>query len=206
MNRGKFIVLDGGEGSGKSTQIKHLKEIYSDGSIIFSREPGGSPFAEKIRSVILSDDAKDADANTQFGLFWAARADHMKNTIIPALEKGVHVVCDRFDSSSYAYQIHGQENSHLKELFFEMRKVYLGKYVPDLYVFLDVDPKVGCERRHNQKGSVNHFDDRNMAFHERIREGFKEFFAKVNHKTIDSNCKLEDMTKEVENTIKQAIK
>lgn len=199
-NKGKFIVIEGGEGSGKTTMVRLIRESFPE--VVVTREPGGSPFAEKIRSLILSSDAKDADANTQFGLFWAARADHIKNTIIPALETGKNVVCDRFDSSSFAYQIFGQENSHLKKLFFEMRKVYLGKYVPDLHIFLDVDPTEGLKRRATDKGTLNHFDERDISFHKRIRKGYLEFFKKVPHKVIDANQPLEKVKNDVQSLLK----
>lgn len=204
--RGKFIVLEGCEGAGKSTQIEELKKVYGN-KIITTREPGGSPFAEVIRSVILSSSAKDADAKTQFGLFWAARADHMRNTIIPALKEGKHVFCDRFDSSSYIYQIYGQEDSSLKDLFFSVRDVYLGEYIPDLYVFLDVDPKEGLLRKNKQKGIVlNHFDQRDLAFHKRVREGLIEFFEIVSCKRIDANKSFKKVTSELVQVIDSVIK
>src|SRR5579864_4280814 len=107
MEKGKFIVLEGGEGAGKSTQLRVIKEILGD-DIVITREPGGSPYAEEIRNVILkSTNAGQADAKTHFALFWAARADHMKNTVLPALNAGKHVISDRFDSSTFAYQIYG---------------------------------------------------------------------------------------------------
>src|SRR5690242_17210385 len=107
--RGKFVVVDGGEGAGKSTVVKRVVEhCQAHGrDIIATREPGGSPFAEKIRELILSPDAKAADAEVMFGLFWAARRSHLVETVFPALEEGTSVLCDRFDSSTWAYQIVG---------------------------------------------------------------------------------------------------
>jgi len=205
IKKGKFIVIEGGEGSGKTTIVKLIKETFP--SLVVTREPGGSPFAEKIRSLILSSDAKDADANTQFGLFWAARADHVKNTIIPALQKGISVISDRFDSSSFAYQIYGQENQHLKKLFFQVRKIYLGNCIPDIYIFLDVDPKEGLKRRANEKGyDKNHFDERNLDFHIRIREGFLEFLKNVSHVVINANLSLEKVKAESLKKIKSILK
>lgn len=175
MARGKFIVIDGGEGAGKGTQIQRLKELYP--GALFTREPGGSEYAEEIRNVILnSPNAKGASAETQFALFWAARADHIKRKIAPALDAGRHVVTDRFDSSSYAYQMHGQEGAHsLKDLFFILRERFLGEYVPDLYIFFEVDPEIGAQRVASRKGEVNHFDERAKDFHERVMQGYREF-------------------------------
>jgi dTMP kinase len=188
-NRGKFIVIEGGEGAGKTTMIKAIHRNFPD--VVVSREPGGAPLAEKIRDIILSPDAGTASAKTQFALFWAARADHMENTVIPALRSGKHVVTDRFDGSSFAYQIHGQQNSSLEDLFFEMRQVYLGEWPPDMYVFLDVLPEEGLRRRASEKGNVlNHFDQRNLLFHERIYRGYQEFLPKVPHRVIDARPAL----------------
>ncbi len=203
--RGKFIVIDGGDGSGKTTLVKFVKDIFPD--IVTTREPGGSPFAEKIREVVLSQDAKDADANTQFGLFWASRADHIKNTVVPALSSGKNVISDRMDSSSYAYQIHGQQNKHLKELFFEVRKVYLSKWKPDLYIFLDVKPEEGARRQALQrKHDLNHFDKRALDFHRRVRTGLLEFLKSVPHVIIDANQPLEKVKEDFVKVLNKTLK
>jgi dTMP kinase len=180
--KGLLIALDGGEGSGKSTLLKMVKDFYGD-EIVISREPGGSPYAEEIRNLILnSPNAEQADALTMFALFWAARADHLKNTIIPALNIGKIVVSDRFDSSTYAYQIEAQGARDLESFFWKMRDRYLRKYKPDIYIYLDVKPEVGLARKNMQQDEKkNHFDKRKLDFHYRLREGFKEFFAQKNH-------------------------
>jgi dTMP kinase len=178
--KGLFIVLDGGEGSGKSTLLRMIKKHYGN-RVVVSREPGGSKFAEKIRNVIVAKYAKNADGKTMFGLFWAAREDHLVNTIIPALKKGKIVVSDRFDSSTYAYQIVAQGARDLENLFWMMREKYLGEYVPDSYVYLDVRPEIGLARKKKQKNEKkNHFDKRKLGFHYKLREGFVEFFKHKN--------------------------
>lgn len=196
MKTGKFFVLDGGEGSGKSTQIKKVREQFGE-RVLITREPGGSPYAEEIRSLILnSPHAKQADAKTHFALFWAARADHMKNTVLPALVRGQHVVCDRFDSSTYAYQVFAQGATELKDFFWDMRRFYLGKYVPDRYFFLDVEPHAGLSRKQIQKSvTLNHFDERDVRFHTRMRRGLLDFFKQVPHSTIDANLPFDTVTK-----------
>ncbi|MDP2650293.1 MAG: dTMP kinase, partial [bacterium] len=98
--KGTFIVIDGGEGSGTTTVAKAVVEHFGWGAV-YTREPGGSPYAEKIRDLVLSDEAKHSDAETQFALFWAARRDHLKHSVIPALADGKIVISDRFDSSTY---------------------------------------------------------------------------------------------------------
>src|ERR1044072_1925263 len=112
--RGKFIVIDGNEGAGKTTLLKVAADIYGD-NILLTREIGGSPFAEEIRRQMFStENGNQADARTQFNLAWAARADHFKNVIRPALDKGVNVISDRFDSSTWAYQLYAQDARDLE--------------------------------------------------------------------------------------------
>lgn len=188
IKRGKFIILEGGEGAGKSSQLREIKELYGD-KIITTREPGGTPYAEEIRYVILkSENAGQADAKTHFALFWAARADHMKNKIIPALESGINVISDRFDSSTFAYQIYGQEAKELEEFFWQMRDFYLGNNKPDVYIYLDVSAEEGLKRKSFQsEDENNHFDQRQVDFHNRMRNGFAEFLKKVPSVTVNAN-------------------
>ena len=156
------FVICGGEGSGKSTVIKAVKERFPDA--VITREPGGSPYAEHIRDVMFKDElAKDANSETMFGLFWAARADHMNRLVLPALREGKTVVSDRFDCCTFAYQIHGQKAAYLEELFWQTRRVFLKERTPDAYIFLDVDPEIGLKRVAGRPGKKNHFDERDIA-------------------------------------------
>lgn len=191
--RGKFIILEGGEGAGKSSQLKSLKEIYGD-KIIVTREPGGTPYAEEIRHVILkSEHAGQADAKTHFALFWAARADHMKNKIIPAIESGINVISDRFDSTTFAYQIYGQglpqeEAKELESFFWKMRDFILDDVKPDMYIYLDVSAEEGLKRKSlGSQDEINHFDQRKIDFHNNARIGFTKFFEQVPSLIIDAN-------------------
>ncbi len=171
---GTFIVIDGGEGSGTTTVSKAVVEKFGWGAV-YTREPGGSPYAEKIRELVLSDAAKTSDAETQFALFWAARRDHIKHTIMPALREGKVVISDRFDSSTYAYQLIAQENIQLLDLFWKMREHFLGDAVPDAYILLDVSPEVGIARAKGRNEALNHFDKRKIDFHQKVNKGLKEF-------------------------------
>ncbi len=205
MKKGKLIVIDGGEGSGKSTQIQFLKEKYP--LALFTREPGGSEYGEEIRNLMLKSPlAKDASAETQFGLIWANRADHVEKKIRPALEKGINVISDRFDSCTFAYQIYGQEGTDLKDLFFEIRKTFLKGCVPDLYVFFDISPEESLKRttvRANLFGESNHFDERKVEFHARVREGYAEFarlFPK-NTKIINAHGSKEEVRKSLQKVL-----
>lgn len=205
MSKGKFIVLEGGEGAGKSSQLKKLKEKLGD-SIVVTREPGGSPYAEEIREIILnSKNASQANGKTLFALFWAARADHLKNTIIPALESGKTVICDRFDSSTYAYQIFGQEMEELKANFFNFRDFFVGEYKPDLYIYLDVSTEVGLSRKSGQPEEVNHFEERKIDFFNRMEKGFKEFFEKVPNIKINADPSFDEVAEELEKIVRNEI-
>ena len=192
MKKGLFIVLDSGEGSGKSTQLKLLKEKLGD-KLVVTREPGGTPYAEEIRKLILhSPNAAQADAKTMFGLFWAARADHLKNLIAPALRQDKIVITDRFDSSTYAYQIVAQKAGELKEFFWQMRDFYLGSLKPDLYIYLDIKPEIGLARKSGQDASEQtHFEARELEFHENLRIGYKTFLEKVPHAIIDASQSID---------------
>ena len=200
--RGKFIVLEGSEGSGKSSQLKKIAEILGD-DVLVTREPGGSPYAEEIRHVILkSPNAAQADEKTLFALFWASRADHLKNTIIPALEAGKTVISDRFDSSTYAYQIFGQGAEELKNDFFFFRDFFVGDCKPDLYIFMEVDIETGLKRKNSQKDELNHFDKRKMDFFDNMKRGYREFFTKVPSVTIDANPTFDIVTQKLLEVIK----
>lgn len=197
----KFIVIDGGEGSGKSTLIELLKGEYSD-KFVFTREPGGSPYAEQIRNLALkSEYAKEATSETLFALMWAGRHDNIKNTIIPALKSGKSVLCDRFDSATYAYQIHGMGAKNLEKYFWQTRSIFLKDIKPDLYIILDVKPEEGLKRIATREG-LNHFDERSLDFHRRIRKGLLQFKAKTNNCIlIDANKSLEEVSKKFISTI-----
>jgi dTMP kinase len=205
MKKGLFIVVDSGEGAGKTTQIKRAQDYFKD--FVFTREPGGTIYAEEIRDLILkSRNAGQADAKTLFALFWAARADHLKNTIVPALNEGKTVICDRFDSSTFAYQIVAQGALELEAFFWQMRDFYLGDFKPDLYIYFDVDPKVGLARK-NSQGMVerNHFEDRNIKFHNSLRNGFKEFLSKVPHKIIDASKSIDEVWRDLKAVLEEKI-
>ena len=173
MRQGNFIVMDGGEGAGKGTVLRRLRAVFPPPKVLFTREPGGSIFGEEIRKLILSDGGKRADAATMFLLFWAARRDHSYNTIKPAVASGRHVVSDRFDSSTWAYQVYAEENDELRGIFWPLRELAV-PVKPSLYLYLDVEPEIGLGRA-KKRGERNHFDERDIKFHTDVRDGFLDF-------------------------------
>lgn len=205
--KSKFIVIEGGEGSGKSTLIELMKKEFNN-KFVYTREPGGSIYAESIREIALTHpDAKSASSETQFALMWAGRHDNLQKTIIPALKSGKHVLCDRFDSATYAYQIFGMEAKRLEKLFWQIRSTFLKDKKPDLYIILDVKPETGLQRVALRKGQTNHFDERKIDFHNRIRLGLKKFSKhEKNCIFIDANKSLEEVEKQFITVVKKICK
>lgn len=185
--RPKYIAVDGGEGSGKSSQIALLKKEFGD-PIFLTREPGGSPGGKVIRRILLEHPlAPMAAPETELHLMFVDRYDHVKLVIQPALDNGLAVITDRSDASSYAYQVvagsvplsgghldPGEMKSRekLEAKFWQYRKSL--PVLPDLYVIFDVDPKIGLARRNGTK-DTNHIDRRPIEFHERVRKALLDF-------------------------------
>lgn len=173
---GHFISFEGGEGAGKSTQIARLK-TYLEGfghAITVTREPGGSPGAEKIRTLLLSGEAKDLGPRGEAMLFAAARADHVDATIRPALERGEWVLCDRYADSTRVYQGEaGVDQDYLKLL----ETAAVAGTRPEMTILIDVPPQIGLSRvakrsKTDASGGPDRFEDEALAVHERRRKLF----------------------------------
>src|SRR3989344_5996221 len=152
--KGAFIVIDGGDGAGKDTQIARIKNFFCGPvDVLFTREPGGTAIGKQLRKVLLSSENTALSPETELLLFSAARAQFMKEIVIPALKAGRNVVTNRFDSSTAAYQIYGRQRAHLRPLFASINALALTDattgtiYRPDLYILLDVLPKTGIIRK-----------------------------------------------------------
>lgn len=188
-----FIVIDGGEGVGKTTVLARLREAYPEA--VFTREPGGTAFAEMLRGVILDSHGKDATLLAQHLLFWSARADHVARLVRPALDTTV-VFCDRFDSSTYAYQVQSRL-SPLNELFWQTRRAVLGTVKPH-YVFLDTDEKVSYARVQSRaqktQQALTHFDASSLEEHKKRRQGFRQFATLLHEGWGDGEAHLIDAT------------
>ncbi|GAC1624791.1 MAG: dTMP kinase [Nevskia sp.] len=186
--RGRFIVFEGGEGAGKSTQARAVRDALAARGrrVLLTREPGGSPLAEAIRGVVLDDWAEGIDAVTEALLIFAARAAHLRATILPALAAGTDVICDRFVDASYAYQ--GAGRGLPKQRIAELERLVLGPLQPDLVIVLDVDPAVGVARI-GERGGNNRFDAETRVFMQRVRAAYLERAAESagRHVVIDGS-------------------
>lgn len=204
--KGKFIVIDGLDGCGKGTQMAMLQEKLSANEVVFTREPGGSAFAEEIRGLVLGASAKNTSPLTQFFLFLAARSDHMEKKVIPALLAGTHVISDRADSSTLAFQIYGGQNMSLRERFLLTRGWVLENYEPDLYIILDLTPELAFERSKNDPlRNQTHFDVRPLSFHEHVREGFLEFSRLFTVRIVDASRSVEEVHADVLSAVQEVF-
>src|SRR5450432_1760020 len=177
--RGRFITFEGGEGSGKSTQIKLLAERLGVAKLraIVTREPGGSPGAEIIRHVVLSGMGKLLGADAETLLFAAARDDHVQSVIQPALKQDIWVLCDRFSDSTRAYQ--GSLGKVAPELLNAMERVTIGDLKPDLTIILDVPVEVGMQRAaaRRGRGAPDRFEAEDVKFHQELRDAYRQIAA-----------------------------
>ena len=171
---GRFITLEGGEGSGKSTQAKRLAAmLQSKGiAVVATREPGGSPGAEEIRTLLVNGAPGRWDALTETLLVYAARADHVGRTIGPALLAEKWVICDRFTDSTYAYQ--GAGRGLARETIRRIDSVVLDDFKPDFTLMLDIDVDAGLKRAGARGNDESRFENFDRDFHERLRQAFLE--------------------------------
>lgn len=199
----KYVVFDGMDGSGKGTQIDFLKEELGD-RVVFTREPGGTPFAEEIRKLVRDNPlAAQSTPLNNFLLFWAAREEVIHNLVMPTLSAGKHVFSDRGDSSTFAFQAYGEQRADLLGAFDPTRRLVFAdkkRRAPDLYIVFDLPAEVARERvMRADRSELNHFDVRDVDYYQRVRAGFR-FFAQhySTVKIIDATKTPERVHREVQ--------
>jgi dTMP kinase len=177
MPSGRFITFEGGEGSGKSTQARLLAEALRSKGIegVLTREPGGSPFAEQVRSLILDPETHPHSALSEALLFYAARADHLDRVIRPALVAGRWVISDRFSDSTRVYQV--EAGGLPLDVFKAFELIVVKLTYPDLTFILDIPPEVGLSRATTRRlaqalSGEDAYEKRDVTYHARLREGF----------------------------------
>lgn len=169
--RGKFITIEGTEGVGKSTNINFVQEyLHKQGvTLLTTREPGGTPLAEEIRDVLLKNRDEKMDEAAELLLVFAARSQHLQSVILPALDAGQWVLCDRFTDATYAYQGGGRGLDVGLISMLEQR--IQGDVRPDLTLLLDIDVKKGLERA-GQRGELDRFENEKVDFFEKVRSTY----------------------------------
>ena len=203
---GLFITFEGIDGSGKSTQARLLRDhLVAEGhDVILTREPGGSPGAEEIRSLVLEGDPERWSAETEILLFTAARRDHLERVITPALAEGKIVVCDRFADSTRMYQ--GLSRGDLRGLVDQLHKLMIGRE-PDMTILIDMDPGTGLGRALSRQGSEERFEDFGETMQAKMRDGFLALAAEFPDRfhVIDGNRDVDAVARDVRRTVEAAL-
>ena len=197
---GTFVTFEGGEGTGKSTQLKLLADaIMARGfSLIQTREPGGTPEAEALRALLVNGDPGRWTAEAEALLNYAARASHLQKVIRPALASGKFVLCDRFSDSTRAYQ--GYAGGCDLKLLDALESAIVGPTRPDLTLILDIDPAMGLARAKSRAdGSEDRYERKGLEFHQRLRAGFLQIAAAEPKrcKVIDASGSIGEVTARV---------
>lgn len=204
LRKGFFISFEGGEGAGKSSLIEDIKTflLKKRSNLIFTREPGGTKFGEEIRNLLLKDRKEKVSAKAELCLFLASRAQHIQDVIMPALLDGKIVLCDRYNDSSIVYQ--GYARGLGIEEVISFSSYIIEKALPDLTLYLDIDPIIGLAR---VKSKLDRIESEKISFHQKIREGFlllaKKFPERI--KVIDAKQSKEEVFKSAMNYILKFI-
>jgi len=192
MNKGLFITFEGGEGSGKTTVCRHVYQQLLDAGydVIHTREPGGSNIAEQIRNVILNVDNTEMDCRTEALLYAASRRQHLAEIVLPALEAGKIIICDRFVDSSLAYQGHAR-GIGIDEVM-SINQFAINNCMPDLTLYLEVAPEIGLSRIQIRK-DLNRLDVESLNFHHKVYDGYRIICARYPEriKVIDAEKPLD---------------
>jgi dTMP kinase len=208
-SRGRFITFEGGEGSGKSTQIRRLAERLNAAKTrtIVTREPGGSPGAEIIRHLLLSGMGKLLGPDAETLLFAAARDDHVRSVILPALSQGTWVLCDRFFDSTRVYQ--GRLGQVPSGLVSALQRVTIGDLKPDLTFILDVPVEVGLKRAAERRGSAapDRFESEDVQFHQDLRAAYKQLAVEDPQRCvlIDANADADAVSERIWNALREHL-
>jgi dTMP kinase len=196
MKEGIFITVEGPEGAGKSTILSKLyQQLVKDGyDVMQTREPGGISIAEQIREVILNKENTAMDKRTEALLYAAARRQHLVEKVIPAIENGSIVICDRFIDSSLAYQGNAREIGMTEVM--NINQFAIEDRMPDLTLYFDIEPEAGLQRIAQHDGrEVNRLDLESLDFHERVREGYQALINQYPEriKVIDASRTKEEV-------------
>lgn len=204
MEQGYFITFEGGDGSGKSTQIKKLKSFLEANGfdVILTREPGGTEIGEKIRSIILDPENGEMSAVTEAMLYAASRAQHVTEVIKPAVDSGKIVICDRFVDSSIAYQGYGRKLGESVEI---INSYAVGEYMPHMTFLLKLKPQAGSSRIAGR--DKDRIEQESAAFHQAVFDGYEELEKLYPERIIgiDASGTIEQIEEEIRAHIKKLL-
>lgn len=206
MNTGKFIVIEGLEGAGKSTAIAHVQRLLSEFKLPFVsvREPGGTPLAEALRGLVKQHWQEQIAEQTELLLMYASRVQLVTNVIKPALASGHWVIGDRHDLSSRAYQGGGRQLGDT--LLQQLKQLVLGDFKPDLTLLLDIDPALGLQRA-RQRGELDRIEQEDLSFFERTRARYLELAAAdASIVVITAGAPLADVQQQLTNALEQQLR
>ena len=206
MSRGKFITLEGSEGAGKTTAIEAIRAWAKSAGveIVVTREPGGTPTAEKIRELLLDKNNKDIVPDTELLLMFAARAQHLNELILPTLKKGVWVICDRFTDATYAYQGGGRNID--KQRIAQLENWVQGDMRPDLTLLLDLPVETGLARASN-RSEPDRFEIEKTSFFERVRHVYLDRARQFpqQFRVIDASQSIADVQRQIHNSLNEFL-
>lgn len=197
---GKFIVFEGGDGVGKGMVVGHLKKVFPEESFVYTREPGGTEVGEKVRDILLGCTMTPA---TEMLLHFSYRPEIFAQVVLPGVQSGKHVIDERHIASTYAYQIVGRECRDLLPTFLDMERMMSKIITPDLYIYLDLDPKIAAERLKKSGKVLDRFELEGEAFHQRVRAGYHEYFKNHRNVIVDANRPPEPILEEIVQIIRR---
>jgi len=201
---GTFIIIEGGEGSGKTTIIDRLKKELPE--VVYTQDPGGTPLGEEIRNLLMSERTAGIDARSELLLFLASRAQLVAEVIRPALESGKDVISNRFGLSSIAYQVYGRERPELLALYRAVSGEILEGVTPAACILLDVSPETGNARVQSRPDVPTRFDKEALEFHSRVREGYKKHIGEFGRTfVIDAEKPLKQVWTDVLKTVQSLL-
>jgi len=206
--KGTFIVFEGGGGSGKDTLIELLKKkLEGRTDVVYTRAPGGTPTGERLRELLLSNESADLHPRTELLLFLAAHAELVEKVIAPALKEGKTVIANRFVPSLIAYQLYGRQQLQNLAIVRDILHFLVQDCIPDLCILLDVPSEIGMARAAKRAGVPHRFVKENLAFQERVREGYKTHIDEFARKTvtIDTSGAAEDAWKKAEEALQSFL-
>ena len=195
--RGLFITLEGGDGAGKSTQIRNIERFFTEKGlvVVHTREPGGTGISEKLRDILLDKNNSEMEAVTEMLIYAASRSQHVREKIVPALEEGKVVICDRYVDSSVAYQAYGRE---LGDMVADVNSYATGGLSPDITFWLDIDPEAGRARA-AKAGELDRLELEKSDFHYRVYDGYRSLAEREpgRVKRIDASDTVENICRDI---------